>query len=79
METIAISQFKATCAAVIEKVRKTGEPIVVTRRGEPVAQIQPPTVLEPKKNRFGYMRGTIEILGDIVSPLSDVEWEAEKE
>jgi len=39
MEEIAISKFKATCLAVLEKVKKTGQPILVTRFGHPVAQI----------------------------------------
>jgi len=42
MEEIAISKFKATCLAVLEKVKKTGQPILVTRFGHPVAQITPP-------------------------------------
>jgi hypothetical protein len=33
MEEIAISKFKATCLAVLEKVRKTGKPVLVTRFG----------------------------------------------
>ncbi len=77
MEAIAISQFKATCLAILERVRKTGDPILVTRRGKPVAQIQPPTPPEPKsRSLFGSMKGTAEVLGDIVSPMSDEDWEA---
>lgn len=38
-ETIAISEFKATWLAVLERVRRTGTSIVVTKRGEPVAKI----------------------------------------
>ncbi len=30
-ETMAISKFKATCLAVLERVRRTGRPVVVTR------------------------------------------------
>ena len=37
MEKIAISKFKATCLAVLEKVRKTGQPVLVTRFGHAVA------------------------------------------
>lgn len=77
MEVIAISQFKATCLAILERVRKTGDPILVTRRGKPVAQIQPPPPPEPKsRSLFGSMKGTAEVLGDIVSPMSDQDWEA---
>ena len=75
METIAISRFKATCLALIERVRKTGQPLLVTRRGVPVAQVLPPPPPEPpKSSRFGCMRGTAEQLGDIVSPLPDEDW-----
>ncbi len=74
---IAISHFKATCLATLERVRKTGEPILVTRRGKPVAQIQPPPRPEPKgKSLFGCMKGTAEVLGDIVSPLPEKDWKA---
>ncbi len=75
MEEIAISKFKATCLAVLERVRKTREPILVTRFGHPVAEITPPGAL--KKILLGSGRGTAEILGDIVGPIGDIsEWEA---
>lgn len=76
MEQIAISKFKATCLAVLERVRKTGQPVLVTRFGQPVAQIDPPSLAEPAPRRLGGMRGTAQILGDIVSPASDEDdWE----
>jgi len=76
MEEIAISKFKATCLAVLEKVKKTGQPVLVTRFGHPVAQIMPPA--SPKRSpRLGTGIGTAEILGDIVGPTSDIsEWDA---
>ncbi len=70
MEEIAISKFKATCLAVLERVRKTGQPVLVTRFGEPVAEVVPP-VPKPGKRVLGAMRGTIRIVGDIVGPISD--------
>src|SRR5258708_2528298 len=75
MEQIAISKFKATCLAVLERVRKTGEPILVTRFGHPIAKINPPGVA--KKIKLGGGAGTAVILGDIVGPIGDEsEWEA---
>src|SRR5260370_36315901 len=68
MEEIAISKFKATCLAVLERVRKTGEPVVVTRVGHPIAEILPPRDLTSQR-RFGARLGSMEILGDIVGPL----------
>jgi prevent-host-death family protein len=76
MEEIAISKFKATCLAVLERVRRTGQPIRVTRFGKPVAEILPPAPPRPKKSWLGSMAGTIEITGDIVAPASDPDdWE----
>lgn len=62
METISISKFKATCLAVLERVRKTGEPIQVTKFGKPVAEIKPASA--PGTRMLGYM------MGATPSPLS---------
>ena len=76
MQEIAISKFKATCLAVLERVRKTGEPVIVTRFGQPIARIEPP-VQHVKRIKLGGGAGTLEILGDIVGPISDIsDWEA---
>lgn len=78
VDTMAISKFKATCLAALERVRKTGRPLLVTRRGVPVAQVVPPPPPRPPKgSSFGSMKGTAEILGDIVGPVgSEEDWEA---
>ncbi|MCD6569593.1 MAG: type II toxin-antitoxin system Phd/YefM family antitoxin [Deltaproteobacteria bacterium] len=74
METIAISKFKATCLSLLERVKKTGQPLLVTKRGEPVALVTPPP--PPKeKISFGCMKDTIIIEGDIISPLPEADWE----
>ena len=76
METVAISQFKATCLSLIERVRKTGQPLLVTKRGAPIAQVLPPPPQEAtKQSAFGCMQGRSEQLGDIVEPLSAEGWE----
>jgi len=76
MEEIAISKFKATCLAVLERVRRTGKPVLVTRFGEPVAEVVPPSVAEQPERELGTLRGTIRFVGDIVAPASEEEdWE----
>ncbi len=76
MKEIAISKFKATCLAVLERVRKTGEPVVVTRFGHPIAEINPVGGVKSIP-RLGGGIGTGVILGDIVGPTGDIsEWEA---
>lgn len=77
MQEIAISKFKATCLAVLERVRKTGQPIRVTRFGQAVAEINPPGA---RTIRMGGGIGTMEIFGDIVGPIGDEsDWEAARE
>jgi prevent-host-death family protein len=79
MEEIAISKFKATCLEVLERVRRTRKTILVTRFGEPVAEVTPPSVSKRKGSRLGAMVGTARIKGDIVSPVVDPdEWEVLK-
>lgn len=77
MEEIAISKFKATCLAVLEKVRKSGKPILVTRFGEPMAEVLPPPTRKKPKTWVGSLASTGKINGDIVSPASEEDdWEA---
>ncbi|HVU05262.1 MAG TPA: type II toxin-antitoxin system Phd/YefM family antitoxin [Polyangiaceae bacterium] len=78
MDTLAISKFKATCLSALERVRKTGRPLRITRFGKPVADIVPASV-EPPREWLGCMEGTLEYRGDIVGPTSElVRWEATK-
>jgi len=75
VEEIAISKFKATCLGVLESVRRTRKPVLVTRFGEPVAQVIPPPPPKASKRRLGAMAGTGRILGDIVAPAADeADW-----
>ncbi len=73
-----VSKFKATCLALLERVRRTGEPIIVTRRGVPLAQVVPPPMPEPGSGgTFGCMADGMQIVGDLVSPVSSPEdWSA---
>lgn len=72
--TIPAGEFKAKCLKLLDEVAKTRETLVVTKHGKPVAEIVP---IPAEGDFVGSMRGTGEILGDIISPL-DVEWEAMK-
>jgi prevent-host-death family protein len=76
VQEIAISEFKAKCLALLEQVRATKKPIRITRFGKPVAEVIPPTAIEDRAAWVASMKGTFEILGDIVSPANDEnEWE----
>jgi prevent-host-death family protein len=76
-DTISISQFKATCLAVLERVRRTGRPVYVTKRGELIAEVMPPSAAATGRSWLGSMEGTVRFLGDVVSPASDLsDWDA---
>jgi prevent-host-death family protein len=76
MQEVAISEFKAKCLAMLEQVRATKKPIRITRFGKPVAEVIPPTATMDRDAWIGSMRGTFEILDDIVSPANgEDEWE----
>lgn len=67
VEQIAVSKFKATCLAVLERVQKTGKPVLVTRFGEPVAEVG---------RELGSMRGTARIVGDTATGAGHSEFTA---
>jgi prevent-host-death family protein len=64
--TITASEFKAKCLRLMEQVRRTGEPISITKRGVVVARLGPPP---SKQKPWERLRGTARILGDVVSPV----------
>jgi prevent-host-death family protein len=76
MQEISISEFKAKCLAVLERVRATKKPIRVTRFGKPVAEVVPPTSVEQRSSWIGSMKDSMRITGDIISPATDEsDWE----
>jgi len=71
---IPASQLKIRCLALLDEVHKNRCEIVITKRGKPVAKLIP--IDEQPNSFFGSMTGTMEITGDIISPIDEV-WEAE--
>ena len=77
IDVITISKFKATCLAVLNKVKCTGQPILVTKHGKPIAIIDPPPPPEKKVSWLGSFKSKGKICGDIVSPVVPKnEWNA---
>ena len=62
---INAAEFKAKCLKLIDEVAATRKPLIITKRGRPVASVVPIVNAAPQK-MFGYMKGTGEIVGDIV-------------
>ncbi len=74
MPIIKIAEFKAKCLAILDEVKRTGIPVLVTRNGRPVAELVPHRT-RPPKGPSGVWKGLVTIKGEIVSPI-DRKWEA---
>ena len=81
MRTVPAGVFKAKCLAILDEVNATGEPVLVTKRGKPVARVDVPIPenrkVKKKDSVFGFMRGTISIpsgMDPSESMFSDEEW-----
>ncbi len=77
MQKVAISKFKASCLEILKRVRRTRKPVLVTKFGEPVAEVVPPPLAARPRSWIGALASTGRIHQDIVSPASDeADWEA---
>jgi prevent-host-death family protein len=72
-QTVGAAEFKARCLELMDRVEKTGNDIVITKRGRPVARLAPVTTRP--RTLVGALKGHIRIAGDIVAPI-DVPWAA---
>ena len=64
--SVSATEFKAKCLALLDEVHDRGDVITVTKRGKPVATIQP--VKKKKwKSPEGMLAGKVKIVGDIVN------------
>ena len=72
MMDVPISEFKAKCLGLIEQVHKTRQPLRITRHGRPLAEVIPAGP-DRKRKFLGDMIGTAEIVGDIISPIIDLD------
>lgn len=70
--TIAAGEFKAKCLKLLDDVALTQEPLVITKRGVPVAKLVPMPV---EIDLYGALEGSVTSEGDLVSPLAN-EWDA---
>ena len=68
------SKFKAHCLPVMKEVRATREPVLITKRGRPVAKLVPPNT--SSDDFIGRLEGIVRVIGDIESPIEPPEsWE----
>lgn len=69
---MAAGEFKARCLAVLDEVAASKRPLVITKRGRPVAKVVPLAQSEPAPRK-----GLIVRQGDLVSPIGEA-WDAER-
>jgi prevent-host-death family protein len=70
---VSAGEFKARCLALMNEVRDSGGEYIITKRGAPVAKLVPVRI--ERRPLLGSMKGTVKVLGDIVTPL-DEPWDA---
>jgi prevent-host-death family protein len=70
--TVAAGEFKAKCLALLDRVAATGEPLVVTKRGRPVARVVAARAPNPPS-----LRGSVTVRGDLVAPVLD-RWDVDR-
>lgn len=74
VKEVSISEFKAKCLSLIEKVNKTKKPVRITRHGKPVAELSPPQPATEGRKFLGSGIKTFDILdNDIVGPIIDFD------
>jgi prevent-host-death family protein len=69
---IPASEFKAHCLQLMNEVATTGQAIVITKRGRPIAKLVPVEAGEPE---FGCMKAVTRLVGDILAPTGE-QWDA---
>jgi len=75
MKTVVVSEFKAKCIAFLREAQQTGESILVTRRGQPIARVEPVRKVSSERP-LGVFRGRMKVRGDIVQADTSADWEA---
>ncbi len=72
MQLISASQFKAQCLSLLDDVALTGEELVVTKRGRPIARVVAIDEPKPLAGSVAFHVSDEELL----APL-DVAWDAQ--
>ena len=63
---VAATEFKAHCLRLMEQVRRTRKPVLITKRGRVVAQLAPPPPEASKS--WLRLRGSVVRATDVQSP-----------
>jgi len=73
---IAAGKFKAQCLQLMDQVQSSREEIIITKHGKPVAKLVPFETNPSSTSLMGYLKGTVEVVGDISTSLEE-SWEVD--
>lgn len=73
--TLTAAEFKAKCLSLMDDVAATGDSVLITKRGKPIARLVP--VQDVPETLVGFWREEVESVGDVVSPAAPA-WNAER-
>ncbi len=77
MKTVSAGRFKARCLTILDEVKRRREPVVITRKGRPVAKLLP--VDDRVHQVCGCLAGDLEIVGDCAaSVVSPSAWQGSR-
>jgi prevent-host-death family protein len=72
-KSVPATEFKARCLTLLEEVRESRQPLLVTRHGRPVVEICP--YVPKDARRVNPLKGSIVHQGDLTSPI-DEKWDS---
>jgi prevent-host-death family protein len=75
MKTVSVTEFRADFHGLLNAVGRTGEPLVLTKYGKPLAMVVSPQAPQGKKWKLGQFRDSATIVDDLIVPM-DEPWEA---
>lgn len=75
---IGAAEFKAHCLRIMKEAKRSGETVVITKRGKPFMELRP--IASEPSSIFGFLKGSVTWLTDdhTASPL-DPDWESQWE
>lgn len=72
-KTVPATEFKAHCLTLLEEVRHTRQPLLVTRHGKPVVEISP--YMPRNSEQSNPLKGSLLFEGDVLSPIEE-KWDS---
>jgi len=73
MKEMPAGEFKNRCLALMDEVQQTGEAVLITKHGNPVAKLVP--VKRTGDDIFDSMADKVKVVGDIINTVPPEDWE----